>query len=83
MGTLQGTIGIHRASPHRRVLAAYALAIALVVGVGTYALTYRALVVISTPSATTAPAPPKAHPLVKPYPVTPSTVTPLASLPGN
>ncbi len=83
MGTLQGTFGLHRASLHRRAMFAYALIIALVVGACSYALTYRALIVISTPSGATSPAPATPHTVARPYPVTPSTATPLASLSGH
>ena len=77
MGTVHATITLQRASAHWRVRLACALVITVVVGLCSYALTYRALVVISTPSgaATTVPGPS--------YPVTPSTATPVASLPGR
>ena len=77
MGTVQATIRLERSTAHWRVRLACALVITVIVGLCTYVVTYRALVVISTPSgaATTVSG--------TSYPVTPSTATPVASLPGR
>jgi hypothetical protein len=77
METLQGTIRLQRTGQHWRARFACALVITVLVGVCSYAVTYRALVLISTPggSAATVPA--------KTYPVTPPTATPLASVPNH
>jgi hypothetical protein len=78
MGTLEGTIRLeHRTSQHWRARFACALVITFVVAACSYAVTYRALVVISTPSGAASITP------AKPYPVTPSTARPVVSLAGH
>ncbi len=78
MGMLEGTIRLeHRTSQHWLARFACAIVITLVVAACSYAVTYRALVVISTPSGAASIVP------AKPYPVTPSTGKPVASLPGH
>ncbi len=78
MGTLESTIRLeHRTSQHWLARFVCALVIALVVAACSYTVTYRALVVISTPSGAASIAP------AKPSPVTPSTARPVASLPGH
>ena len=53
MQTIQGTMWLRPAGTHWWARLACALTIAALVGIFSYAATYRALVVISTPSGTT------------------------------
>jgi hypothetical protein len=77
MGSLEGTLRIRTADRHWRARFAAALVISAMVGALTYAATYRALVVISTPGATTSIGPSPASG------ATASTGTHLISPPGH
>ena len=78
MGTVQGTLRLHTASEHWRARLACALMITVMVGVLTYAATYRALVVMSTPGATASVVPGTSSGTV-----THSSAPPVVSLPGH
>jgi hypothetical protein len=73
MATLQGTLRLQTEGRYWRARLVCALVITIMVGTLTYAATYKALVVISTPGGTTSIAPGSSST------VTPSTATPLVS----
>ncbi len=83
MGTAQGTMRLRVVTdPHRLARFACALAITLLVGIFSYAATYRALIVISTPSGvstgTTTVVPDKSSTTQ-----TPVSTAPVVSIPSH